>query len=59
MDNDINDNFDKDMTVITLDILTPTTVPITTSRNFFYNNNKPPDLIIDMDSLDCHFNDNK
>ena len=33
MDNNINDNFDKDITAIALNILTPTT----TSGNFFYN----------------------
>ena len=33
MDNDINDNFDKDITAIALDTSTPTT----TSGNFFYD----------------------
>ena len=58
VDNDIDDDFDKDMTAMAL-TSTPTTVPTTTSRNFFYDDNKPPDLIIDMDSLDCYFNDNR
>ena len=58
VDNDIDDDSDKDITAIAL-TSTPTTVPTTTSHNFFYDDNKPPDLIIDMDLLDCHFNDNR
>jgi len=37
VDNDIDDNFDKDIIAIALDILTPTTVSTTTSGNFFYD----------------------
>ena len=116
MDNNINNNFNKDITAIALNILTPTT----TSGNFFYNNysfkhfitlngliliktaknivtsinnnafiysltsstepsstepniarsndkgkgatylydNNPPDLTVDIDFLNYHFNDN-
>ena len=57
VDNDINNNSDKDTTAIAL-TSTPTTVPTTTSRNFFYDDNKPPDLTINIDFLNCHFNDN-
>ena len=35
-DNNIDDDFDKDITAIAFNILTPTIVP--TSGNFFYNN---------------------
>ena len=38
IDNDINDNFDKDIIAIAFNILTLTTVLTTTSSNFFYNN---------------------
>src|SRR6266700_2053533 len=38
IDNNINDDFDKDITAIAFNILTPTTVPTITSSNFFYNN---------------------
>jgi len=35
MDNDINDDFDKDITAMAFNISTPTAVPI--NSNFFYN----------------------
>ena len=38
IDNNINNNFNKDITAIVFNILTPTTVLTTTSGNFFYNN---------------------
>ena len=38
VDNDINDDFDKDITAIVFNILTPTTALTTTSSNFFHNN---------------------
>ena len=37
MDNDINNDFNKDITAMAFNILTPTTVPTTTSGNFFYD----------------------
>ena len=37
-DNNINDNFNKDIIAIVFNILTPTIVLTTTSGNFFYNN---------------------
>ena len=58
VNNDIDNDFDKDIAAMALDTSTPTTIPTTTSRNFFYNDNKPPDLTIDISFLDCHFNDN-
>ena len=36
-DNDINNDFNKDITAIVFNILTPTTVLTTTSGNFFYD----------------------
>ena len=36
-DNDINNDFDKDIMAITFNILTPTAVLTTISGNFFYN----------------------
>ena len=36
-DNNIDDDFDKDITAIALNTLTLTAVPTTTSSNFFYN----------------------
>ena len=38
MDNNIDNNFNKDIIAIVLNILTLTTVPTTTNSNFFYNN---------------------
>ena len=38
IDNDIDDNFNKDITAIVFNILTLTTVLTITSGNFFYNN---------------------
>jgi hypothetical protein len=37
MDNNINNDFDKDITAIAFNTSTPTTVLTTTSSNFFYN----------------------
>ena len=37
-DNDIDDDFNKDIMAIVFNILTPTAVLTTTSGNFFYNN---------------------
>ena len=37
IDNDINDNFNKDITAIIFNTSTPTTVLTTTSGNFFYD----------------------
>ena len=36
-DNDIDDDFDKDITAMAFNTLTPTTAPTTTSSNFFYD----------------------
>ena len=38
IDNNINDDFNKDITAIVFNILTLTIVPIIISGNFFYNN---------------------
>ena len=38
IDNDINNNFNKDITAIAFNILTSTIALITISGNFFYNN---------------------
>ena len=38
IDNNFNNNFNKDIIAIVFNILTLTTVPTTTSSNFFYNN---------------------
>jgi len=38
IDNNINNDFDKDITAIVFNTLTLTTVSTTTSSNFFYNN---------------------
>ncbi len=37
IDNDIDDDFDKDITAIAFNTLTPTAVPTTISNSFFYN----------------------
>ena len=58
IDNNIDDNFDKNIAAIALNTSTPTIIPTTTSHNFFYNNNKPLNLTINISFLDCYFNDN-